>query len=156
VPLAEVRAGRNPVQRNSCLLVERPNFETEARDYIEAMKPSWKSAKQAAIWEQNITGYCAPLLPLAVDEVDTDHILAVLKSLWSRIPETASRARGRIEAILDAAKARGLRSGENPARWKGHLALRFAILTLHAPANLCLPPGLKSKQAVFGLSLLTV
>ena len=51
--------------------------------------------------------------------------MGVLRPLWERTPETASRLRGRIEAVLDAAKARGWREGENPARWKGHLALRL-------------------------------
>jgi hypothetical protein len=63
--------------------------------------------------------YAAPLYGLPVDQVDT--VLAVLKPLWQAIPETALR--GRIEAVLDFAKARGWRSGENPAAWRGHLAL---------------------------------
>jgi integrase len=128
---ADIRAGRNPIVQ-ARRLPERPTFELVAREYIEAMKPSWRSVKQAAIWEQNITSYCAALLSLPVNEVDTDQVLGVLKPLWSRIPETASRVRGRVEAVLDSAKARGLRSGDNPARWKGHLALMLpkrAMLT---------------------------
>jgi integrase len=57
-----------------------------------------------------------------VDEIDTETVLAILKPIWLEKPETASRLRGRIEAVLDAAKAQGLRSGENPARWRGHLS----------------------------------
>jgi integrase len=60
---------------------------------------------------------------MPVDAIDTQAILSVLKPLWSTIPETASRLRGRIEAVLDYGKAHGLRSGENPAAWRGHLAL---------------------------------
>jgi hypothetical protein len=60
--------------------------------------------------------------PLPVDEIDTAAVLAVLKPLWQAKPETASRLRGRVEAVLDAAKAQGYRSGENPAAWRGHLA----------------------------------
>jgi len=58
---------------------------------------------------------------LPVDKITTDDVLSVLKPLWNDKPETASRLRGRIERVLDAAKAKGLRSGENPARWRGHL-----------------------------------
>jgi integrase len=65
--------------------------------------------------------YAAPLRRLPADKVTTDDVLSVLKPLWNAKPETASRLRGRIERVLDAAKAQGLRSGENPARWRGHL-----------------------------------
>src|ERR1700726_4864819 len=65
--------------------------------------------------------YAAPLRRLPVDKITTDDVLSVLKPLWNVKPETASRLRSRIENVLDAAKARGLRSGENPARWRGHL-----------------------------------
>jgi len=65
--------------------------------------------------------YAAPLRRLPVDKITTDDVLSVLKPIWNEKPETASRLRGRIERVLDAAKAQGLRSGENPARWRGHL-----------------------------------
>jgi integrase len=65
--------------------------------------------------------YAAPLRSIAVNEVTTDDVLGVLKKIWTTKPETASRLRGRIEKVLDAAKARGLRQGENPAQWRGHL-----------------------------------
>ena len=65
--------------------------------------------------------YAAPLRRRPVDKITTDDMLLVLKPLWNKMPETASRLRGRIERVLDAAKAQGLRSGENPARWRGHL-----------------------------------
>jgi integrase len=88
---------------------------------VEAMRPSWRNAKHAAQWTMTLREYAAPLRRLPVDKVATDDVLAVLKPLWSKKPETASRLRGRIERVLDAAKAEGLRSGENPARWRGHL-----------------------------------
>ena len=88
---------------------------------IEAMRPSWRNAKHAAQWEMTLRDYAAPLRRLPADKVTTDDVLSVLKPLWSSKPETASRLRGRIERVLDAAKAQGLRSGENPARWRGHL-----------------------------------
>ena len=65
--------------------------------------------------------YAAPLRRLPVDRITTDDVLSILKPLWHDKHETASRLRGRIERVLDAAKAQGLRSGENPARWRGHL-----------------------------------
>jgi integrase len=88
---------------------------------IDAMRPSWRNGKHAAQWEMTLRDYAAPLRRLPVDKIATDDVLSVLKPLWSNKPETASRLRGRIERVLDAAKAQGLRTGENPARWRGHL-----------------------------------
>jgi integrase len=88
---------------------------------IEAMKPSWRNDKHAAQWEMTLREYAGPLRPLPVDQIATDDVLSVLKPLWNAKAETASRLRGRIERVLDAARAQGLRSGENPARWRGHL-----------------------------------
>jgi integrase len=85
------------------------------------MRPSWRNAKHAAQWEMTLRDYAAPLRRLPVDKITTDDVIAVLKPLWNEKPETASRLRGRIERVLDAAKAQGLRNGENPARWRGHL-----------------------------------
>src|SRR6185436_9667955 len=72
-------------------------------------------------WGTTLRHYASALLRLPVDEIGLDDVLSILKPIWSEKPETASRLRGRIERVLDAAKARGFRSGENPARWRGHL-----------------------------------
>ncbi|WP_375783036.1 tyrosine-type recombinase/integrase [Bradyrhizobium sp. Pha-3] len=88
---------------------------------IEAMRPSWRNEKHGAQWTMTLRDYAAPLRRLPVGEVTVDNVLEVLKPIWQSKPETASRLRGRIEKVLDAAKAQGLRSGENPARWRGHL-----------------------------------
>ena len=88
---------------------------------LEAMRPSWRSSKHAAQWQMTLRDYAAPLRRLPVDKITTDDVLSVLKPLWNTKSETASRLRGRIERVLDAAKAQGLRDGENPARWRGHL-----------------------------------
>lgn len=96
-------------------------FGEFADAYIETMRPSWRNAKHAAQWVMTLTQYAAKLRPMMIDAIETDHVLEVLKGLWQRTPETAERLRGRIENVLDAAKAKGLRSGENPARWRGHL-----------------------------------
>ena len=68
-----------------------------------------------------LTIYGAPIAQMAVADVNTNDVLRTLKPLWLAKPETASRLRGRIERVLDFAKARGMRTGENPARWRGHL-----------------------------------
>jgi integrase len=88
---------------------------------MAAMRPSWRNSKHAKQWEMTLRDYAAPLRRLPVDEITTDHILTVLGPLWQTTPATASRLRGRIERVLDAAKAEGLRAGENVARWRGHL-----------------------------------
>jgi integrase len=88
---------------------------------IDAMRPSWRNEKHAAQWKMTLLHYAAPLRRLPVNKVGTDDVLSVLKPLWNDKPETASRLRGRIERVLDAAKAQGLRNGENPAQWRGHL-----------------------------------
>jgi integrase len=69
--------------------------------------------------------YARPLRDKPVNEITTDDVLAVLRPIWQRIPETASRVRGRLENVLDAAKVQGFRTGENPAAWRGHLKLVF-------------------------------
>jgi len=96
-------------------------FGACADAYVEAMQPSWRNAKHAAQWKMTLTKYAAPIRERPVNDITTQDILDVLQPLWTRTPETAERLRGRIENVLDAAKAKGLRSGENPARWRGHL-----------------------------------
>jgi integrase len=82
----------------------------------------WRNEKHRDQWRWSLTEGAALLRSRPVDEIDTEAILAVLKPIWTAKPETASRLRGRIEAVLDAAKAQGHRSGENPAAWRGHLS----------------------------------
>jgi integrase len=96
-------------------------FGDVADDVIESMKKSWKNKKHVAQWEMTLKVYAAPLRDLDVDKITTEDVLSVLKPLWETKTETATRLRSRIGRVLNAAKARGLRSGENPARWRGHL-----------------------------------
>ncbi|MEY3080856.1 MAG: hypothetical protein RJA94_841 [Pseudomonadota bacterium] len=100
---------------------EAPTFGEAAREVMESFRPTWKNAKHTQQWENTIAQYCGPLLKLRIDEVEVADVLKVLKPLWQRIPETASRVRMRLEKILDYARAKGWRTGENPARWRGHL-----------------------------------
>ena len=94
-----------------------------ADELMKSKRREWRSEVHAGQWRTTLEIYAAPLWNLPVDAIDTAAVLSVLQPIWGRIPETASRLRGRIEAVLDYAKANGLRSGENPAAWRGHLAL---------------------------------
>jgi integrase len=89
--------------------------------YLQTHEVSWKNEKHAAQWRMTLTAYCKPISELPVAAIDTDLVLRVLTPLWKTRTETAKRLRGRIERVLSWAKGRGLRSGENPARWSGHL-----------------------------------
>ncbi|MBB6590990.1 integrase arm-type DNA-binding domain-containing protein [Ralstonia solanacearum] len=97
-------------------------FRNAARDYIDAHRGSWKNAKHAQQWENTLDTYAYPAIgDVDVRDIDTAMIVRVLQPIWTNKAETASRVRGRIECVLDAAKVLGKRSGENPARWRGHL-----------------------------------
>ena len=86
---------------------EVPTFGEAADEYLAAHSGRWRNDKHKAQWAMTLTRYCEPIRALPVDAIDTEAVLSVLKPLWTRAPETASRLRGRIEAVLDAAKARG-------------------------------------------------
>jgi hypothetical protein len=94
--------------------VEGATFGECADRLIAAMRPSWRNGKHAAQWETTLREYAAPLRGLPARAITTDDVLSVLKPLWNEKPETASRLRSRIERVLDAAKAQGLR---NAATW---------------------------------------
>jgi integrase len=97
-------------------------FEECARQLVEAKRPSWRSAKHAAQWLSSFETYAFPHFgKVAVGAIDTGLVLKALEPIWQAKNETAGRVRLRIEAVLDAAKARGWRDGDNPARWRGHL-----------------------------------
>jgi integrase len=96
-------------------------FGTFADGLLVDIAPGFRNAVHRAQWATTLSTYAAPIRPLLINEVGTGDILKILKPIWTEKPETASRVRGRIERVLDAAKAKGLRTGENPARWKGHL-----------------------------------
>lgn len=91
--------------------------------YIAANEAGWRNAKHRAQWVATLEAYAYPHMgDLPAGAVETAHVMAALEPIWREKPETASRLRGRIEAVLDYAKARGWREGENPARWRGHVA----------------------------------
>lgn len=90
--------------------------------YLAAHEASWRNPKHRAQWRATLDTYAMPVLGAkAISAITTAHVMDVVEPLWQRVPETASRVRGRIEAVLDYATARSWRSGDNPARWRGHL-----------------------------------
>jgi integrase len=97
-------------------------FQQTAERYIKAREAGWKNEKHAAQWGATLAAYAYPKFgPVRVSAVTVGHVMEALEPIWRDKPETASRVRGRIENVLDYARARGWREGENPARWKGHL-----------------------------------
>jgi hypothetical protein len=97
-------------------------FEASARDYIASHQNAWGAA-YVRQWESSLATYAFPTMGnMPVAAVDIDAVFKVLSPIWHEKLETASRLRGQIEAILDAAKVRGLRNGDNPASWRGNLS----------------------------------
>lgn len=94
----------------------------EMADIVLAKKQAeFRSETAAARAKRALEHYCEPIRPLQVNKINTEAVLSILKPIWSEKPETARKVRGLIEAVLNAAKAKGMRAGENPAAWKGHL-----------------------------------
>lgn len=118
-PLAARRAARAALSAEQASFL---NFEDAAKQYITAHEGGWKNQKHTAQWRTTLESYAYPVIGrLHVRDIALNHILNILEPIWKNKTETASRLRGRIEKVLDWAKARGLRSGENPAAWKGNL-----------------------------------
>lgn len=117
-----VLEGRDPItERDAARAPSQEMTWGEAkRAYIAQMKPSWKNEAQAEQWEQSLDAY-GPDDAHAVRGIDTPIVLRCLQPIWTTKTETATRVRGRIERILDWSKVHGMREGENPARWRGHL-----------------------------------
>jgi integrase len=97
-------------------------FQECAERYIAAHSARWRSSIHAKQWPSTLTAYVYPVFgALPVQDIDVGLVLRAIEPIWTTKPETAGRVRGRIEAVLDWAKAREYRQGENPARWRGHL-----------------------------------
>ncbi len=114
-----VAAGGNPLTERR--RTEVPSFGECADQFIASMEGQWKNDKHRAQWRMTLETYAGPIRQKSVADIDTNDVLMVLNAIWETRPETASRLRGRIERVLDYAKAHGWRSGENPALWRGHL-----------------------------------
>jgi len=97
-------------------------FDACAAAYIAAHHTSWRNAKHRDQWRNTLTSYAGPVFgSLSAQSIDVGLVMKALEPIWQTKTETASRLRGRIEAVLDWATVRGYRKGENPARWRGHL-----------------------------------
>jgi hypothetical protein len=97
-------------------------FDKCAEAYIAAHEPSWRNEKHKQQWRNTIATYVSPIFgKTPVQDIDLDLVMKVIEPIWNKKTETARRIRGRIEVILDWAKVRGYRSGENPARWRGQM-----------------------------------
>jgi integrase len=102
--------------------VATPTFRAFAEEWIATQEAGWRNDKHKAQWKSSLKRYAEPVIgDLPVNIISTDDVMRVLKPIWSEKAETANRVRTRIAQILDAAKARGLRTGDNPAEWKGRL-----------------------------------
>lgn len=118
-PAAEKRAARSALaaQREKTM-----TFKQCAEAYITAHRAGWKSQKHAQQWASTLSSYCFPIFgDLLVEDVGLVHVMAAIEPIWREKTETASRLRGRVECVLDWARGRGLRTGDNPAAWKGNL-----------------------------------
>jgi len=121
--------GKDPLAlRRETRMIERleaakvMTFDQAAAAYIEAHRAGWKSAKHAEQWTTTIRTYASPVIgAVSVNLIDTATLMKILDPIWTTKTETASRLRGRIESVLGWATVRGYRTGDNPARWKGHL-----------------------------------
>lgn len=118
----QIASGVDPLKADEPSRIA-PTFGEVAARFIEDQSPSWRSPIHRRQWRQTLDDYAGSLMAMQVDAISTEHVLACLRPIWQAKPETATRLRGRIERILDAAKASGHRSGENPALWRGHLSL---------------------------------
>jgi integrase len=121
----KVALGTDPIEQKRAQVASvrgAVTFKQAADAFIKSHRPAWKSETHAEQWEQSLRDYVFPAIgDKSVAAITTDDVLQILRPLWATKVETGSRLRNRIELILDAARAQGYRSGENPARWRGHL-----------------------------------
>jgi integrase len=120
-----LREGIDPIQHRRTKLAEQrvlaipvTTFKRAAQEYIAVHEVGWRSAKHSKDWVDTLDRFVNPIIgDLPVSAINVDLVLQVLRPIWDRIPDTASRIRGRIEMVFDACAARGLRDETNPARW---------------------------------------
>ena len=121
--------GHDPIEHRAAEVAAKAaaitiiTFKEVAEHYLAQNEAAWRNAKHRWQWRQTLEKHVYPKIgELPVDQITTAHVMMILEHLWGNVPETASRLRGRIEAVLDYAKARDWRAGENPARWRGHVS----------------------------------
>jgi integrase len=119
-----VKSGLDPIEaRDAGEATAVPRtFRSAAALYVAAHEAAWRSVKHRQQWDCSLATHVFPTIgDRSVATLETDHVLQVLEPIWRAKAVTAARLRGRIEAVLDYAKTRGWRTGDNPARWRGHL-----------------------------------
>lgn len=115
-----IQEGEDPIAKKR--QTQPKTFKDAALELIECKRPGWKNAKHAAQWTSTLEAYVFPGLGrMQVARIETADVMGALRPIWTAKPETANRVRQRIEAVLDYASALGIRTGDNPARWRGHL-----------------------------------
>lgn len=154
-------AGLDPIAARTAEAFGEMTFGALAERVITDLAQGWRSPKAEAQWRASLTTHAAKLWPMKVAQIETEHVLAALSPIWQRLPETAGRVRARVERILDVATVEGLRTGDNPARWKGHLQVLLArqqrirghhtaMPYEHVPAFM---RDLRGREAMAGLAL---
>ncbi len=124
-----VKAGQDPIEAREAERARQRlkeargiTFDDATRLYIADHEEAWRNAVHRKQWKTTLAAYASPMIgTLSVASIGTPEVTKVLDPIWSTKTETANRVRGRMELILDWARARGYRTGENPARWRGHL-----------------------------------
>lgn len=115
-----IAMGEDPIAKKQ--QAKPKTFRDAALELIESKRPGWKNAKHAAQWTATLEAYVFPKIgQVQVASIETADVIGALTPIWSKKPETANRVRQRIEAVIDYASALGIRTGDNPARWRGHL-----------------------------------
>jgi integrase len=118
---AEIAAGLNPIEARKADRTKSQTFGQFADAYVADQSPHWKNKKHKQQWLMTLQVYAEPLRSNGIADIGIEDVLGVLQPIWLAKAETASRLRGRIEQILDAATVKGLRTGANPAVWRGNL-----------------------------------
>jgi integrase len=124
-----IHQGIDPIERRRAAKIaakaeaaKRVTFAESAKGFFEDNRSGWRSASYAKRWQALLRDYAAPISALPVAEIETGHIVKLLREIWTTKPATAAKVRARIESVLDWATAHKFREGENPARWDGNLA----------------------------------
>ena len=113
--------GIDPIVHKKASRSKSPTFSEIADVLIKRKEAELRNPKHIAQWRSTLAQYAKPIANKPVNEITTDDVVDLLKPIWSKIPETASRVRGRVEAVFSLSKVLGHRKGENPATWRGHL-----------------------------------
>lgn len=129
-----ISEGRDPIEEKRRPAV--PTFAEASEMLCKELEPGWRHPSTAVLWRASIEAHCGDMADKLVSEIGTEDVLGALKPIWVTTHVTARRLRERIERILNFAKAKGWRTGENPAAWRGHLDHMLARRSRSAPRHL--------------------